>query len=88
MNRKAWGIGGITLTKENWSTPRKTQPSATLSNTNNAWTGTGLNLSLHSDTPVTNCLRNNASFDLTLMCLIKHHTKQACGEMGNNCPRS
>jgi len=23
MNRKAWGIGGITLTKENWSTRKK-----------------------------------------------------------------
>jgi hypothetical protein len=74
MNRKVWGMGGVTLTGENWSTWRKICPCATLSTTNTTMTGPRLNPSLHSDRSVTICARNTTSLDPTLICLNKHHT--------------
>jgi len=46
---------------EDSSTHRKTYPNVTLSTTNPIWTGLGLNLGLHGETPVTNHLNHGTT---------------------------
>jgi hypothetical protein len=49
------------LTGENWSTGRKTCPSATLSTTNPTWTDPGCNPGLRGDRRATNRLRHDTA---------------------------
>jgi hypothetical protein len=56
MKEQMWNTGGMILTWENQSIWRKVCPRVTLSTKNPIHAGLGLNLNLHVDKVVTNCL--------------------------------
>ena len=56
MNEWAWITDGI-LTRENWSTWRKTCPVATSSTTNCFWRRLGLNMGVCDEMLLSNCVR-------------------------------